>query len=613
MDWFLREVEVDQPHPSHAIALEQPDIARWIWVRAGNARTKPDLALHFGLTLHFEDSMMSTPDSNPWKEKYLASLDDIEAREKAWVQIETILRQSLSRLTLASETSDKRLNDQLETLRHAIRKNASATQISKLMEDISSSIVRLDQRHDDVDDVKNQLTRIEVNLDKLRVPDGLKQETRELRKQLRDARQVNDLKPALDAYSGYVNKVIVWLATPQQNDDKEGLFGRLFGRKHLDETSGNPDQAVLPEVELTAQDASAEALPTFNQVLFDLLHRLDLPDALSEPFQRIAARLREPPSSASASQSVADIADLLARTRQHVEREKKDIETFLSQLTGRLQELDHYLEDTIETSEQATSQGDVFEQSLSAEVDGIRKSVNEAENIDQLKQSIQAHLTNIQSHMDVRKRLEQTRLKQADTEIRRLKQALHKVHEESGDLRTRLTEERDRALRDALTGLHNRLAYDERIIQECERWERYGRPTVLSIWDVDHFKRVNDDYGHSAGDNVLKILGNLLHKHTRKSDFIARFGGEEFMLLLPETDIQTAFEVAEKLRQRIADAKFLYRGQPVPVTMSCGLAECVVGDTQESIYRRADAALYEAKQAGRNCCKIADSPASTTN
>ena len=227
-------------------------------------------------------------------------------------------------------------------------------------------------------------------------------------------------------------------------------------------------------------------------MLFDLLHRLDLPVALSEPFQRISALLREPPSTDSANQAVADIAELMAKTRQHVEQEKKDIESFLSQLTGRLQELDRYLEESVGYRGQAARQGDVIDERLSAEVAEIRKSVSEAEDIYQLKHSIQAHLSNIQMHMDARKRLEQDRLKQAETEIEHLKQALNRVQDESSDLRTRLIEARDRALHDALTGLHNRLAYDERIAQECERWARYGRPTVLSIWDVDHFKRIND-------------------------------------------------------------------------------------------------------------------------
>lgn len=552
---------------------------------------------------------MSQSESNQWKDKYFASLEEIEGKEKAWQEIESILRQALSRLTLAADTSDRRLTEQMESLRTAIRKNATVSQIGKQMEEISSSILRLDQQRDRADIIKQQLSRLEENINKVKVPDGLKRETRALQKQLRQACEAHDLKPALDAYANYVTQVIVWLDAPQP-EGKDGLFGRLFGRKQTDDANNDLSETASTDASaLTGQTlpaADAEMLPAFNQVLFDLIHRLDLPAELSENFDRIAARLCDPPSTTLARQIVEDIAELMARARQHVEREKKDIESFLSQLTGRLQELDHSLKETVSSHGETTSQGDAIDASLSAEVAGIRKSVSEAENIDQIKHSIQSHLSNIQLHMDARKQLEQSRIKRTELEIQRLKDSLSQVQEESAALRTRLNQERERALRDALTGLHNRLAYDERIALEYERWARYGHPMVLSVWDVDHFKRINDSYGHNAGDNVLKILGKLLSRQTRKSDFVARFGGEEFMLLLPETGIQTAFEVAEKLRQLIATAQFMYRGQQVPVTMSCGLAECLPGDTTESLYRRADAALYAAKQGGRNCCKIAD-------
>ncbi len=556
---------------------------------------------------------MSTPDSNRWKDKYLAGLDDLEAKEAAWTQVETILRQSLSRLTLAVETSDQRLTAQLESLRQAIRNKATASQIGQLMEAISSSMLRLDQQHAGGDDGNRTLARLADHLEQQRVPEGLRQETRALKRQLRDARQANDLNLALVAYSDYLNQVLAWRMAGPTPGDQEGLFGRWFGRKPADAPQEHPSEAVSAPalaLEQDVQDAHTDALPAFNQVLFDLLHRLDLPVSLSEPFRRITALLGEPPSRDSAKQAVADIAELMAKTRQLVEQEKQDIESFLAQLTGRLQELDRYLEEAIGFRGQADQQGVVIDERLSAEVAEIGKSLTEEENLSRLKQSIQAHLSNIQIHMDARKRLEQDRLTQADTEIRHLKQALNAVHEESVELRTRLGEARHCALHDALTGLHNRLAYDERIAQECERWARYGRPTVLSLWDVDHFKHINDRYGHRAGDNALKILGQLLSKHTRKSDFIARFGGEEFMLLLPETELQAAFEVAEKLRQLIATSTFLYRSQPVPITMSCGLAQFVAGETPETVYGRADAALYAAKQAGRNCCKM-DRPSLT--
>ncbi|NKN33563.1 GGDEF domain-containing protein [Marichromatium bheemlicum] len=551
---------------------------------------------------------MASQDTNRWKEKYYGTLDALEAKEKAWAQIEKTLRYALSRLSLAVETPDQTLDEQLEALRQAIRKNATAKQIGLLMEEISESMLRLDEQRAQPNDLDRALARLDELLEQHRLPSALKKETKTLRKRLREARDEPGLGGALAAYSDYSRTLAGWLASSEQGN--EGLFGRLFGgRREVEDT---PEVSVPDDEALEPPSSGVETeggLPAFNQVLLDLLHRLDLPEAFAEPFGAITTLLRDEPSAETAERAVTEIADLLARARHHLEQEKKDIEHFLSQLTGRLEALDRYLETTVGQREETARQGESIDADMSAEVANIRRSVDAAQDVDQLKLSIQGHLSNIQQHMDARRSLEQEQLRRARAEIDHLKQELGKVQEESGELRQRLHEARERALFDSLTGLNNRLAYDERITQECERWARYGRPAVLSIWDVDFFKRINDRFGHTAGDNVLKILGKLLRSSIRKSDFVARFGGEEFMMLLPETTIETAFEVAEKLREQVASSRFQYRGQPVPVTMSCGLAPFIDNDTPEDIYRRADAALYAAKHAGRNRCHVYDTAA----
>jgi diguanylate cyclase len=126
----------------------------------------------------------------------------------------------------------------------------------------------------------------------------------------------------------------------------------------------------------------------------------------------------------------------------------------------------------------------------------------------------------------------------------------------------------------------------------------------LAVWDIDFFKHINDTYGHKSGDKALVIIAKLLSKHCRRSDFIARFGGEEFVMLLPATQAQSAALVAEKLRETVENSGFNANGNKVSITMSCGLTEYIDGDTNESIFERADSALYKAKQSGRNKCVL---------
>ena len=157
-------------------------------------------------------------------------------------------------------------------------------------------------------------------------------------------------------------------------------------------------------------------------------------------------------------------------------------------------------------------------------------------------------------------------------------------------------------MHDTLTGVHTRYAYDQRIQEEFQRWQRHGQPLAYSIWDIDFFKKVNDQYGHQIGDRLLAGIAGLLAEHTRSEDFVARIGGEEFVVLFPATTLDTALILAQRLRAALADAGFHFKGDPIAVTLSCGLTEFREGDTPEQVYERADKALYEAKRAGRNRC-----------
>ena len=153
---------------------------------------------------------------------------------------------------------------------------------------------------------------------------------------------------------------------------------------------------------------------------------------------------------------------------------------------------------------------------------------------------------------------------------------------------------------DALTGLANRREFMTRLAREAHRQARGGRPASIVLFDVDHFKQVNDRWGHPVGDQVLSRIGALLRAHTRDQvDTAARYGGEEFVLLLPDTDVDGACLVAEKIAVRLREAWFDADGQRFQVTQSVGVAQVVEGDVDLAL-RVADRNLYRAKQAGRD-------------
>lgn len=163
------------------------------------------------------------------------------------------------------------------------------------------------------------------------------------------------------------------------------------------------------------------------------------------------------------------------------------------------------------------------------------------------------------------------------------------------------------ALRDSLTGLFNARYLQMRLEEELSAAKRYRTPVSFVLFDIDYFKRVNDDYGHPVGDRMLRLVGQTILSKQREGETVARVGGEEFALLLPHTSGKKAAMGAERIRQAIAQATLADSGHKLSVTVSAGVACTTDHDThsKETIYRLADQALYQAKEQGRNRVVIA--------
>lgn len=606
--------------------------------------------------------MSGQPDGEAqgWKQKYYDALEELETKEKQWGEVEQALRQGLNRLSLAADDSDSGLNRQLERLRADIRKGVSSGALQAQLGPISQSVLRLDEAKKEHKALPTPAQLMAGILSAVHFPHGMGHRARALAKRL-SAAKPEECKAMAREFSELIDEALRWATAESEEETaaegRGGVLGKLFkgrdseaqggeqvtvtapvvnkdglklakgvlaelirslvveeqqrqklGRKLLATEQEGQLQQLARELVALLREMGEEGLPEddslpVHEVLVRLLERLDIPAELSAEVEAVKEMLLDTLPSEKVETVIAAIAELIAEMRSRMQSEKAEIESFLQQLTDRLQEIDSGFRDNVATQQASYRDGRALGDAVQVQVAGIEASVHEAKELAALKSLVQQRVDAIRSHMDEFRSAEEQRLQQAERQVEELTAKLERVQGESEQLRERLQDERNQAMHDPLTGIPNRLAYNDRIAQEYARWKRYRSALTVAVWDVDKFKAVNDTYGHQAGDKVLSIIASTLHKQIRETDFVARFGGEEFVLLLPETSADNAMVVVEHLRKTVAATEFHFRGTRVPITISCGVSEFHSGDTPEQVFERADKALYEAKSGGRNCCR----------
>lgn len=197
-----------------------------------------------------------------------------------------------------------------------------------------------------------------------------------------------------------------------------------------------------------------------------------------------------------------------------------------------------------------------------------------------------------------------TRLLQLLEENEQVRTRLGEVHWAIGHQIASLDVLMKEARTDALTGLWNRRAFEENMAIQLAISQRYGNPFSIILFDVDHFKQINDVYGHHTGDQVLRQFAKVMADGVRASDLVTRYGGEEFAILLPQTDATGAAAIAERIRQKVEGLDFCVGRHQLRIHISAGVASVTAEDTSESLVSRADRALYHSKSAGRNCIHL---------
>ena len=670
-----------------------------------------------------------------WKQKYYDQLDSLEQKEADWEKLETTLKRTIGRLSLAAEGQHDSLDKHLDELRTAIKNNINRQRLDVVVDDISRILTHLE-------DQKTAPNRLSIDLleqliNQLKLPRNCEKQHKKLIKQFSKSddeqrdnlfkdtlsllKQAISIDAASDNSSGgfldrffnsdksqksdasdtpaniqaittvleHILSILPWPEATQekslaaiesikQSDSEKSLQNSLNeiqsvikewpissteeslktgnDSAHLNTYKSclinllnNLDNTESPSGKLTAlkisardakQESELEDLsvqlsriileqtnsqttnsittaitnlptrdgalqPSIQELLIRLLEQLIVPTDLQDEVDQMKHRLEKDANPADWKKLLKDVALLINSIRSRMQKEKHEFETFLQQVTDRLKTMDQFLQSETINLKTAQSKGEEFDKTISNNVSDIRQDVDQATELANLKNNVTTKLDNISSHIVDYREYEINRVEESQQQVYNMQTRMLSLEKEAESLKQIVIEKNKQAMFDALTAIPNRLSYEKRIEDEISRWKRFTTPLTLAIWDIDFFKKVNDTYGHKAGDKVLKTVAQLLNKRIRATDFLARYGGEEFVMLLPGTKEEETLRLVNDLREQVEHCGFHYHGEAVTITVSCGISGFNQGDTVEKVFERADQALYKAKENGRNQCVVA--------
>jgi len=556
-------------------------------------------------------------------EKSLRLLNDSQEQLK---HVSEMLRKAVIRLTIAARCDDDQLNQILDHIKSTVKNDIDLNQLGVYLDRLLVEIDQTDKRLKPASSasfsiclqqdlgrlefspqaeqyrkkiqgfVDNGLTDEEISIQMLELVNAIVHEVGT--GALTNLTELSQIKSFADevrtslALSSDVNEGSDGLAILEELADDIALYAQ---NKSLPEFNGSGK--IATHCDSTAKNIS--------EALIELLNTVNLPESTRKDHQDICRQLDGHLEGAEQWRSlIKNIAALMNKSIGALQDEKKELQAFIKKFTDQLAEIDQYVRTSRQQNIDKVNESSKLKDTVDTNVVAIQDTVEKADSISQLKNDVQDHLS------EIRKRVEEHQLTEIEREEMSKQGYAHIISElartqkETQLLKEQLQESQQKMLRDPLTGLPNRLAYEERITLEINRAERNSASFCVAMWDVDHFKKVNDTYGHDAGDRVLKLLAKVILNRVRKVDMFARIGGEEFVLLMPDTGVEQALDLNNQLRVNLENSGFHYKGSPCPITSSVGISAFEKNDTPERLLNKADEALYKSKREGRNRCTL---------
>lgn len=494
-------------------------------------------------------------ETESWKKKYFDSLGSLENEQKQFRFMEATLKRLAGRLCTAALGQSSRLDEQIRQLQTTLRREASCDELEKFTPALTEAIQALDHSA--------------------------------------AARPLTAASPQATAAALLARERPVAVATPVAASPVATAAAMMPAPR-----------GVGAEPVKTQPEPSGESLDDarVRAILAAMLAELRRDTELVTQIDALDSKLTASLTRDQLPDVLSSLTELVGQRIQRIERAKQEIEGLLSHMVGKLDEIGQFVADQNQNQSQAQASSETLNVQLAGEMKAMGESVESADDLQQIRLQVRSRIDSIDRHLQEFRQREAALTSAMQARSEQMLSRITELEAEANRLHGQLKDEQRQSMIDVLTKIPNRLAYDKRIEEELKRWQRFKQPTCIAVWDVDHFKRINDAYGHRAGDKVLETVADCLAHRIRGTDFLARYGGEEFVMILPGTELDNALRVVEEMHAAIARIGFHFRGTPVSITVSSGITALLSNDSAGAAFDRADKALYQAKANGRNRC-----------
>lgn len=506
------------------------------------------------------------------KQQLSASLKARKQLERSYESQMNSLMQFVSRLSTVCKGVDRELDNRLASLRSTLRKNPNVEYIIPLINDISGLLIQHESRNaHNIKSTQSSIATAGQQLQKQKgLPDQLRRELRGLLSNVTESpSSMHDFLPILDQLVKLYQQAF---------NAKSGLSKAELAQKGNGSGSDPLNHNISLQLinlisELAFEGDHAVQIDTIRQSLVNNDNISHLVDASLNVIKLIISSMSE---------------------------ERVSAQHFLLSINDALSGVQNAVLTSLSKSRRISEEMAALDETISQQIKDLSDRTVSATSLEELQVLVTTKLTAINDAINTKEALERVEKEALLDSLTVMESRLGDVEKEAESYKKHLADQKFKSLQDSLTKLPNRAAFDERMDIEYKRWNRHDYELCLAVVDIDFFKRINDSYGHSAGDKTLKVIATALKKSLRATDFIARFGGEEFVILFPDSQLADMALPLNKIRENIKKIPFKFKGKDVTITISIGVTAFKAQDNPLKAFDRADEALYEAKNSGRD-------------